>query len=39
MTYLIIAVTVLTLTEIIVLPFASKRLSILNLEDVKDEII
>ena len=39
MTYLIIAVTVLTLTEIIVLPFASKRLSILNLEDVEDEII
>lgn len=39
MTYLIIAVTVLALAEIIVLPFASKRLSILNLEDVEDEII
>lgn len=39
MTYLIIVVTVLTLAEIIVLPFASKRLSILNLEDVEDEII
>ena len=39
MTYLIIAVTVLALTEIIVLPFASKRLSILDLEDVEDEII
>ena len=39
MTYLIIAVAVLALTEIIVLPFASKRLSILDLEDVEDEII
>lgn len=39
MTYLIIAVTVLALTEIIFLPFAGKRLSILNLEDVEDEII
>lgn len=39
MTYLIIAVTVLALAEIIVLPFASKRLSILNSEDVEDEII
>ena len=39
MTYLIIATIILALTEIIVLPFASKRLSILNLEDVEDEII
>ena len=39
MTYLIIAVTVLALAEIIVLPFASKRLSILDLEDIEDEII
>ena len=39
MTYLIIAVTVLALAEIIVLPFASKRLSVLDLEDVEDEII
>ena len=39
MTYLIIAVTVLTLTEIIVLPFASKRLSIFDWEDVEDETI
>ena len=39
MTYLIIAVTVLALAEIIVLPFANKRLSILDLEDVEDETI
>jgi len=39
MTYLIIAVTVLALTEIIVLPFAGKRLSILDLEDVENETI
>lgn len=39
MTYLIIAVAVLALAEIIVLPFAGKRLSILDLEDVEDEII
>lgn len=39
MTYLIIAVAVLALTEIIVLPFASKRLSIFDLEDVEDETI
>ena len=39
MTYLIIATIILALTEIIVLPFASKRLSILNLEGVEDEII
>ena len=39
MTYLIIATIILALTEIIVLPFASKRLSILNLEDVEDETI
>ena len=39
MTYLIIAVAVLALTEIIVLPFASKRLSILDFEDVEDETI
>lgn len=39
MTYLIIAVTVLALAEIIVLPFAGKRLSIFDLEDVEDEII
>lgn len=39
MTYLIIATIILALTEIIVLPFASRRLSILDLEDVEDEII
>lgn len=39
MAYLIIAVAVLALTEIIVLPFASKRLSIFDLEDVEDETI
>lgn len=39
MTYLIIAVTVLALAEIIVLPFACKRLSIFDLENVEDEII
>ena len=39
MTYLIIATIILVLTEIIVLPFANKRLSILNLEDVEDETI
>lgn len=39
MTYLIIAVTVLALAEIIVLPFAGKRLSIFDLENVEDEII
>lgn len=33
MTYLIIAVTGLALAEIIFLPFASKRLSILDLEE------
>ena len=39
MTYFIIATIILALTEIIVLPFASKRLSILKWEDVEDEII
>ena len=39
MTYVIITTIILALTEIIVLPFVSKRLSILDLEDVKDEII
>ena len=39
MTFLIIATIILALTEIIVLPFASKRLSIFDLEDVEDEII
>ena len=39
MTYLIIATIILALTEIIVLPFAGKRLSILNLEGVEDETI
>lgn len=39
MTYLIIATIILALTEIIVLPFASKRLSIFDWEDVEDEII
>ena len=39
MTYLIIATIILALTEIIVLPFASKRLSIFDWEDVEDETI
>lgn len=39
MTYLIIATIILALIEIIILPFASKRLSIFDLEDVEDEII
>ena len=39
MTYLIIATIILALTEIIVLPVASKRLSILNVEVVEDETI
>ena len=39
MTYLIITTIILALAEIIVLPFASKRLSILELEDVEDETI
>ena len=39
MTFLIIATIILALTEIIVLPFARKRLSIFDLEDVEDEII
>ena len=39
MTYLIIATIILALTEIIVLPFASKRLSIFYWEDVEDETI
>lgn len=39
MTYVIITTIILALTEIIVLPFAGKRLSILNSEDVEDEII
>lgn len=39
MTHLIVATIILALTEIIVLPFASKRLSILNSEDVEDETI
>ena len=38
MTYLIIATIILALTEIIVLPFANKRLSI-DWEDVEDETI
>ena len=39
MTYLIIATIISALTEIIVLQFASKRLSIFDLEDIEDEII
>ena len=39
MTYLIIATIILALIEIIVLPFANKRLSILDWEDVEDETI
>ena len=39
MTYLIIATIILALTEIIVLPFASKRLSIFDWDDVEDETI
>ena len=39
MTYLIIVTIILALTEIIVLPFAGKRLSIFGLEDVEDETI
>ena len=39
MTFLIIATIILGLTEIRVLPFAGKRLSIFDLEDVEDEII
>lgn len=39
MTYLIIATIILALTEIIVLPFANKRLSIFDWEDVEDETI
>lgn len=39
MTYLIITTIILALTEIIVLPFASKRLSIFDWEGVEDETI
>lgn len=39
MTYVIITTIILALTEIIVLPFAGKRLSIFDLEDVEDEAI
>ncbi len=39
MTYVIITTIILALTEIIVLPFARKRLSIFDLEDVEDETI
>lgn len=39
MTFLIITTIILALTEIIVLPFARKRLSIFDLEDVEDETI
>lgn len=39
MTYVIITTIILALTEIIVLPFAGKRLSIFDLEDVEDETI
>ena len=39
MTYVIVTTIILALTEIIVLPFARKRLSIFDLEDVEDETI
>ena len=39
MTYVIVTTIILALTEIIVLPFARKRLSIFDLEDVEEETI